>query len=321
MKAIVFDKVGEPEDVLKLADVAPLEPSSEDVVVKVSARPIHPADLAFIRGQYRVRPQLPQAAGLEGVGTVVDAGADIGVPLGTRVAFRWPGSWAEFAVVPAERLIEVPADVPDVTACQISLNPITAWGLLERADAREGESIVLTSAASSVSNLVGTLARQRGIHVIGVVRGDASESFSRCTADEVFSSGDADLVDSIVAATRGRRAAALIDSVGGPIVPRLFGTLAAGGRVVAYGVQEREPAAITNAMLIYSNLTWYGFGIDHWLSQLCEEAAIVMRDELWSVIRSGMLPLPVASVHALDGFGEALAAHAERERAGKVLVI
>jgi NADPH:quinone reductase-like Zn-dependent oxidoreductase len=113
----------------------------------------------------------------------------------------------------------------------------------------------------------------------------------------------------------------LLDSVGGLIIPKLFATLGAGARIVAYGVQDRSPAAITNAMLIYSNLTWKGFGIDRWLSGLPAEIAAGMLQDLWSMIREGTLTLPVASTHALARFDEALAAEAQPGRMGKVLLV
>jgi len=85
MKALVFARAGEPRDVLQLADVPAPLPGPETVVVEVQARPIHPADLAFIRGQYRVRPALPQVAGLEGAGIVV--AGDGGAAIATQV--KW----------------------------------------------------------------------------------------------------------------------------------------------------------------------------------------------------------------------------------------
>jgi NADPH:quinone reductase-like Zn-dependent oxidoreductase len=71
MQAIVFSHPGEPGDVLELREVAEPRPEPGEVVIEVSARPIHPSDLFFIRGSYRIRPALPQIAGLSGVGTVV----------------------------------------------------------------------------------------------------------------------------------------------------------------------------------------------------------------------------------------------------------
>src|SRR5258708_13395120 len=130
MQAIIFDRAGEAADGRRHGDAAVRVPDGNQALVKVMARPIHPADLAFIRGQYRVRPQFPQAAGLEGAGVVVKSPANAPFPVGTRVAFRYPGSWAEYAAVPPERLIEVPTDITDDVAFHISLNPITAWALL-----------------------------------------------------------------------------------------------------------------------------------------------------------------------------------------------
>jgi NADPH2:quinone reductase len=321
VRAIVFDRAGVPEDVLHLSDIAspPLAPG--EALVSVAVRPINPADLAFIGGQYRIRPAFPQAAGLEGMGIVLDAGSNAGVQRGSRVAFRWPGSWAEVVSVPVSRLIDVPADIPDVSAAQMSLNPITAWALLDSAGVCKGDWIVLTAAMSGVSNLVGILARQRGVRVIGVVRGDAKEGASRCTADGVFSSDDPGLVDAIIAATGNLRAAALIDSVGGPLAAQLFGILAPGARVIAYGVQDRAAAQITNAMLIYSNLTWQGFGIDRWLTQQSAVRMMEIYDDLWPMVRKGTLKLPVASTHSLEAFGDALSANALPSRDGKVLLV
>jgi NADPH2:quinone reductase len=318
MEAIIFDRVGEPADVLRHTEVA--VPADSQVLVKVVARPIHPADLAFIRGQYRARPQFPQAAGLEGAGVVVKSPANAPFPIGTRVAFRYPGSWAEYAAVPPERLIEIPADIPDGVACQISLNPITAWALLDEAKVSAGDWIMLTAATSTVSNLITAIAKRRGVNVIGIVRGVAADGRARSLASHVISISEPDLPGALSAIAGDRRIAALLDSVGGSNTPKLFQALAPGARIIAYGVQDREPAAVTNAMLIYSNLIWKGFGIDRWLSEFSEDRRAWMIQELWSMVRDKTLTLPVASKHRLGQFRDALAADARSGRAGKVLL-
>lgn len=319
MKAIVFERAGEPDQVLRLDDVSEPEPRAGEQLVRVTARPIHPADLSFIRGQYRIRPSFPQAAGLEGLGVVLGHGRAGRFAPGTRVAFRWPGSWAEVAAIPEHRLITVPDDVPDEMACQISLNPLTAWGLLDEAEVEPGEWLLMTAGASTVSNLVAAIARSRGIHTIGIVRGDAAQGAARSAAEHVFSAQDSQLLSRVGAAT-GDAAAALLDSVGGPFIPKLFPALKAGARIIAYGVQDREPAAVTNAMLIYGNLTWKGFGIDRWLMTRARGELSSALGSLWELIRRGALPLPVESIFALSAFREALAADARRGRQGKVLL-
>jgi NADPH:quinone reductase-like Zn-dependent oxidoreductase len=319
MQAIVFDKASEPSDVLRVADIPDPVAEGEMAVVQVAARPIHPADLAFIRGQYRLRPAFPQIAGLEGSGIVVASPSPAFRP-GMRVAFRYPGAWAEIAAVPVERLIAVPPDISETLACQISLNPITAWALLDESKAEAGDWIVLTAATSGVSNLIAQIARRRGIHTIGVVRGDAREGERRSSTDHVVS-GSAPVLGKRISDLAGTAPiTALLDSVGGPLIATLMAPLAPGAYIVAYGVQDRAPAAITNATLIYSNLTWKGFGIDRWLSQQTAAARAAMISEIWAMIRSGALSLPVNSSHRLSDFANALAADRKPGRLGKVIL-
>ncbi len=290
-------------------------------LVRVAARPIHPADLAFIRGQYRLRPSFPQVAGLEGSGEVVASPPDSLFRPGMRVAFRYPGTWAEFAAVAVDRLIEVPADIPETAACQASLNPMTAWALIDECKARSRDFILLTAATSVVSRLVAEMARQRGMHTIGLVRGDAGESKSRTAADHVVSTQDPDLLKAIAGLASNAPIAALLDSVGGPLVGRLITALTPGATIIAYGVQNSDPAAITNAMLIYSNLTWMGFGIDRWLSQQSPQAKVKAIAEIWSMIRSNTVKLPVDSSHPLTAIADALVADAKAGRIGKVILV
>jgi len=111
MQALIFDRPGEPLDVLRLTKLPSPRPQSGEALVNVAARPIHPADLAFIRGRYCLQPSLPQVAGLEGAGDIAEAPHGSEFEAGERVAFRWPGSWAGLAAVPVDRLTKVPADI------------------------------------------------------------------------------------------------------------------------------------------------------------------------------------------------------------------
>lgn len=116
----------------------------------------------FIEGRYRIEPALPQVAGLEEAGTVAAAGDGAQTPVGARVAFRHPGSWAEFAAVPEGRLYRVPDEIPSDSAAQFSLNPVTAWALLDELDAQPGDWIAINAASSSSAQLVSGLCRRRG---------------------------------------------------------------------------------------------------------------------------------------------------------------
>lgn len=320
MRALVFEHAGEAEEVLHLSRHPVPDLEHGEVKVKVTARPIQPADRFFIRGQYRIKPTFPQIAGLEGAG-VVETSTDPSFHPGERVAFRWPGTWADYVTVPAARLIRVPGEVSDDDACQIALNPITAWALLEEAQVGPGDWIVVTAGGSTVSALIASLARARGIRVISLVRGDATRMATKSSAEITLSVDDPDFPASILNTTESVRVSALLDSVGGANTAKLFGVLRPGARIVAYGVQDASAIPVTNAMLVYQNLTWIGFGIDRWLGSISTDRYEAMLASLWQLVGSGSLELPVADRYPLEHARDALQAESSPGRSGKVLLI
>jgi NADPH2:quinone reductase len=317
LKAIIFDEAGEPSSVLRVAEVSVPMRDDGAALVAVDARPLQPADMAFIRGRYRLQPGFPQVAGLEGAGRIVDPGAT-GFAAGTRVAFRAPGSWAAQVAVPADRLIAVPDDISDDAACQISLNPLTALGLLDTADVAPGDTVLITAAASTVARIVTAICRSRGISTIGIVRTAASAALAATEA--TFAANDPDLIDKLHGQTRAAPPAALLDSVGGPLVASLMPLLQPGARIVAYGVMDSTPASVANAALIYQNLTWIGFGIDRWLGTLPTTRRAELVDQLCAMLRDGSLQLPVAARFPLDNIHDALRADAVPGRSGKIIL-
>ena len=95
MQAVIFEQSGKAQDVLKIHDIAPPIAGQDQVLIRVSSRPIHPADFLFIEGRYRIKPIFPQVAGFDGVGTITAFGPGItNYHPGMRVAFRSPGAWA-----------------------------------------------------------------------------------------------------------------------------------------------------------------------------------------------------------------------------------
>src|SRR5258705_7018774 len=86
MKTLQLSSVGEPTDVVELAEIAPGKPGPGQLAVAIEAATINPSDLMLIRGLYGVRPELPAALGAEGVGRGVAVGEGVdAAPLGERV--------------------------------------------------------------------------------------------------------------------------------------------------------------------------------------------------------------------------------------------
>jgi NADPH:quinone reductase-like Zn-dependent oxidoreductase len=142
----------------------------------------------------------------------------------------------------------------------------------------------------------------RGIHTVPIERGT-----------------DATLAETIRTRTAGKGLAALLDSVGGSLVERLFGAMQPGGTIVAYGTLSNESITVRNATLIYANLSWQGFGIDRWLAGTTKDAREHMLDALHEAIRTHRITLPVRGRFALADVRTALRS-AEEHVPGKVLL-
>src|SRR5450631_1960610 len=117
MKAIVFDRFGEPGDVLQLRELPDPEPGPGQVRVRMIASPVNPSDLLVVRGRYGVLPKLPSTPGFEGVGVVDKAGPGLlgKLLVGKRVAALngAGGNWAEYAVIPWIQARPTPSDLSD----------------------------------------------------------------------------------------------------------------------------------------------------------------------------------------------------------------
>jgi NADPH:quinone reductase len=304
MKAVVFERAGEAREVLALLEVAAPTPGPDQVLLEVEASPVHPADFGFVRGAYRVKPVFPQIAGLSGVGRVVATGEGVTLTRGTRLAFRWPGAWAERVAVPVARTFVVPDDIDRDAAAQFVVNPVTAYGLLDMAQPRSGAWIGLTAASSSVAALVSALALERGLNVVGIAR---AASFGELAPGvHGIAESEPELAQRVRAITGDAGLAALIDCVGGPLVGALFPALEPGATVIAYGTLSPEPVTLRNATLVYGNLTWRGFGIDRWSESLSAEHLARMTADLWEGLRHNRLPLPIQACFGLADFGAGL---------------
>ncbi len=269
----------------------------------------------FVRGRYRIQPDFPQVGGLEGTGIVVTAGAASTIPTGTRVAFRHPGAWAERVAVPAGSCYVVPEGVPVDAAAQFALNPVTAWALLDEVRVERGDWLALSARRSAVARLVAGIAERRGVRVLGLSRLGRDQGLD----GPVLDISGQDLAAEIDRATAGAPLAGFLDSVGGEVVSAVLRALRPGATIVSYGVLDDAPITVRNSDLIYRNLTWKGFGIDHWLATAGDRRD-AMTSELWRLIRDGVLDLPVAARYPVDDIRLAVAAASKSPPGAKVLI-
>src|SRR5260370_2334906 len=127
IKAFVFDRTGDPNDVLAVRELAAPKPGRGEILVRVRLSPVHPSDMHIMRGRFGRQPTLPASPGIECVGVVEALGSGVAGPApGTRVVLLnvW-GSWRELIVSPPERGLPVPGDLSPDDPPHPLLNPVT----------------------------------------------------------------------------------------------------------------------------------------------------------------------------------------------------
>lgn len=308
MKAIYFTRTGEPGDVLQLGDFPLPIPGPGEVLVRVLRRVINPSDAFFIRGKYRFQPEFPQIAGMEGVGVIEGSG--------TLVSFFYRKAWAEYAVVPESGLFALPAGFPLDKAAQFTLNPFTAWGLLERAAVPAGGWLLLSAGNSAVSRIILQLARLRGIRTIAMVR--SMEHAAALEALGAFVIDTAPAAPRVLELTGGVSAA--LDAVGGSTGTDLISCLAPGGKFIAYGAISPEPLQVANPALVYKFVSLSGFGIRSYMDSKTVEEKKDIAAQLIRIVGEDGFSLLVAGVYPLEEFKTAVGKALDGKTEGKVLL-
>src|SRR5437660_602475 len=176
MKAAVFDRFGDPADVLAVRDVPAPEPGRGEVRVRMLASPINPSDMLTVRGQYGKQPPLPMTPGFEGV-CIVEAGSGLLARrvMGKRVAVlngsSQRGNWQEYVVIPARQAVPVKAALRDEQAASFFVNPATALVMTRHVlNVPHGAWLLQTAAGSALGRMVIRLGAYYGFRTLNVVR-------------------------------------------------------------------------------------------------------------------------------------------------------
>src|SRR6476619_8505369 len=215
MKAIQVQKTGGPE-VLTLVDLPIPRPKANEAVVKIAASGVNFIDVYFREGRYP--SALPFIDGQEAAGTVTKVGSDVkSVKVGDRVAYsNVIGTYAEYAAVPAERLVRVPDKITDQQAAAAMLQGMTAHYLIFTTyPLKQGETALVHAAAGGVGLLLVQMARNIGARVIGTVGSEEKAKLAReAGADEVILYSQQDFEAETKRLTGGKGLPVVYDSVG-----------------------------------------------------------------------------------------------------------
>ncbi|MFK3984299.1 NADP-dependent oxidoreductase [Micromonospora sp. NPDC050397] len=231
MRAITQKRFGGPE-VLELVEVDRPEPGPAEVLVRVHAAGVNPTDFwhrttgGLLGRPVRLGWDLSGVVEAVGVGVALFRPGDevFGVPRLPQAA----GAYAEYVTAPSRHLARKPAGLSHVEAAGLGLAGLTAWqALVDVADVRSGQRVLVHAAAGGVGHLAVQIAKARGAYVIGTASAAKHRFVRGLGADEVIDYATTDFAE------RLRDLDVVIDSIGGEYGPRSLRTLRQGGILVA----------------------------------------------------------------------------------------
>jgi NADPH:quinone reductase len=257
MRAWQVTELGEPRDVLRLAEVPDPEPGPGQLLVRVLGAATNFPDILMCRGGYQVKPALPYTPGIELCGQVVAAGDGVtGFAPGDRVVggpVAPTGAYAELALMNAATALPAPDGLDDAEAAAFYVTYQTGWfGLYRRAALQAGETLLVHAAAGGVGSGAVQLGKAAGARVIGVAGGPAkAEAVRALGADVVIDRHAQDFVAVVKEVTDGRGADVIYDSVGGDTYTRSTKCIAFEGRILIIGFAGGtiQSAALNHALI------------------------------------------------------------------------
>lgn len=321
MKAIRVHSHGAPE-VLTYEDVPQPVPGPLEALVKLEAAGVNFIDVYHRTGHYPT--SLPYTIGQEGAGTVVAVGAEArGVRTGDRVAYTGVlGAYAEYAAVPAERLIAIPDGVSTRQGAAAMLQGMTAHYLAcTTYPLKAGDTCLVHAAAGGVGLLLCQVAKLRGARVLGTVSTEAKARLAReAGADEVIFYTTSDFEEAVKRLTGGAGVQVVYDAVGKTTFTKGLNCLARRGMMVLYGqssgaVDPVDPQVLNQKGSLFLTRP----NIAHHVAT--REELELRAGAVFDWIRGGRLRVRVGREFSLADAAEAHRALEGRQTTGKVLLI
>jgi len=326
MKAIQVEKFGGPGQ-LKLAEVPTPRPGPGEVRVRLAYAGVNYIDVYMRDGSYArshtYQTPLPMTIGMEGAGRIEELGTGVSdLAIGDTVAYCLSrGSYAEYAVVPAWKVVPVPSGIDLGVATALMLQGSTAHYLSRSAfPLKRGNTCLVHAGAGGVGQLLVQLAKRAGATVIATVGSEDKAQIARERgADHTILYRQSDFGIEVRRLTDGRGVDVVYDSVGRETLPRSIRALKRRGLCISFGASSGQPeplpllelAEAGSVFLTRPHLADYMTSAD----EIRARAA-----DLFSAVAEGGLRVTIDKVFPL---AEAATAHATiegRATRGKLLL-
>jgi NADPH2:quinone reductase len=277
-------------DALTWKELPTPTPSVNEVLIEIHAASLNFPDLLIVQNKYQMKPALPFVPGSEYAGVVRAIGADVThLKVGQPVAcLSGTGGFATHTLAPAALCMPLPAGFPMVDAAAfIMIYATSHHALVDRAQLKAGETVLVLGAAGGVGTSAIQIAKACGARVIAAASTD--EKCALCTsigADATINYSTGNLRDAVKTLTAGKGPDVIYDPVGGDYSEQAFRSIGWRGRHLVVGFAagpipslplnlallkgasivgvfwgdfaKREPKA--NAAMMAELAQWYGQG-------------------------------------------------------------
>lgn len=321
MKAMRVHQYGGPE-VLKSDQIPVPEPKAGEARVKIEAIGVNYIDIYQRTGLYQL--PLPFTLGREAAGIVDAVGPNVtDVEAGERVAYAMePGAYAEYAVVPAWKLVPLPAKLDSRSAAATMLQGMTAHYLTHSTyPLKQGDAALVHAAAGGVGLLLIQIAKQLGARVLGTVSTEEKARLAReAGADEVIIYSRVDFAVEVKRLTQGAGVHVVYDSVGQTTFEKSLDCLRPRGYLALFGQSSGPvPDFDLGKLAAKGSLFVTRPTLLHYMSdrrELLERA-----NDLFNWIAAGQLKLRIDKSFPLSEAAEAHRQLEGRKTTGKVLLM
>ena len=300
-------------------------PGRGQVLVRMTAAPINPSDLAMLRNRYLPRPY-PFTPGLEGSGVVVLSGGGIMPWLrkGSRVACSpdpgGDGTWARYMCTSAMRVFPLHPEVPLEKGSMMLVNPLTALAFVHLAREGNHRAMVNNAAAGALGRMLIRLTASSGVSLINIVRRDSQvEALGMAGAKYVLNSSDPGFEERLKERMAALGVSLVLDAVGGAHATRLLQLAPDGATLVAYARLSGEELRIDPSELIVRKKQVTGFQLGNWLDTKSTFFKLILMNRVKGLLR-GTLETEIRRRMPLEQVEEAIRLYTENMSAGKILL-
>lgn len=321
MKAIRVESYGGP-DQLVYTDIAKPEPKPNEALVKIEAIGLNFIDVYHRTGLYPL--PLPFTPGSEAAGTVESIGSAVSeVSIGDRVAYAMSvGSYAEYAAVPAARLVKMPEGIDAQAGAAAMLQGMTAHYLSKSTyPLKSGDTALVHAAAGGVGLLLIQMAKRAGARVFGTVSTEEKARLAReAGADEVILYTEQDFQQEVRRLTDGKGVQVVYDSVGKTTFMKSLDSLAPRGVLALFGQSSGSVPAFDAALLAQKGSLYLTRpSLAHYV--LTREELLWRAGDVLNQITAGELKLRIEKTFPLSEATEAHRQLEARMTTGKILLL